>query len=182
MATRDVRAARRYAAALFHAAKKEGVLDVVEHELDELLTALHDTPVLKEFWLSPLVPAPKKSALIEKTFADRLNPITIGFLNLLINKRREELLEYIYTDFRRLVDQARHLLRAEAVFAVPPTPDEEQVLRESLQKRTGANVELRVRLDPEILGGVVIRLQDTIIDGSVRGSLERLRERFLQKA
>ncbi|CEK13839.1 ATP synthase F1 subcomplex delta subunit [Chthonomonas calidirosea] len=182
MATRDVRAARRYAAALFQAVQKEGALEVVERELEELLTTLHNTPVLKEFWHSPLVPAPKKSSLIEKTFANRLHPLTIGFLNLLVNKRREELLEYIYTDFRRLVDRARHLLRAEAVFAVPPTPEEEQALRESLEKRTGANVELRVRLDPEILGGVVIRLQDTILDGSVRGSLERLRERFLQKA
>lgn len=181
MAVRDARVAKRYAAALFRASQQEGVLDAVEQELHSLHNLIHETPTLKEFWLSPLLPAPLKSELLARTLGKELHPLTVRFLQLLIAKRREPLLETVYNEFLKLCDRARHLLRVEAVFAIPPTLEEQQMLQESLKRYTGENVELRVRVDPEILGGVMLRLQDTILDGSVRGSLERLRERFVQK-
>ena len=82
----------------------------------------------------------------------------------------------------RLTDVARHLVRADATFAVQPTPDETAGLIRGLEQRTGETVSLTVQVDPAILGGVVVRMHDTIIDGSVRGTLERLREQLLQEA
>ena len=130
----------------------------------------------------PLIPASRKRDLIGKILGNSLDKLTLSFLDLLIDKRREEVLPAIESEIRDLADTARHIVRASATFAVAPTPEEQADLTRSLEQRTGSHVLLVTDIDPRILGGVVVRLQDTIIDGSVRGSLERLREQLLQEA
>ena len=181
MAAADTRAARRYAASLFLAAQQQAVLDQVENDLHRLKEYMQAAPILNQIWLSPLVTAARKRDAVSKALEGTFHPLTMAFLRLLIIKRREDCLNAVQEDMQILIDKARHLLRAEAVFAVSPTPQEQDSLRDSLAKRTGNSIELTVRVDPSILGGVLVRLGDTLIDGSVRGSLERLREQMLQQ-
>lgn len=182
MASRDLRAAKRYATALFQAAQKNGKLEVVERDLDTVLDLMKLTPALLDMWESPLVPSGRKRDLLARTLGSTIDTLTLSFLRLLVDKRREEILEAVRGEMHHLGDAARHLVRAEATFAVAPTSEEQTALIRSLEKRTGENVQLTVQVDPAILGGVVVRLHDTIIDGSVRGTLERLREQLLQEA
>ncbi len=140
------------------------------------------TPALRQMWESPLLPAGRKRALIGQLLGNSLDGLTLSFLRLLVDKRREDILEAVRTEIRRQADVARKLVRAEAIFAVPPTPEEQTSLVRSLEQRTGEQVDLTVHVDPAILGGVVVRMQDTILDGSVRGTLERLREQLAQEA
>jgi F-type H+-transporting ATPase subunit delta len=182
LAARDIRAAKRYATALFEAAHKMSALDDVERDLNAVLGLMHETPALHNMWESPLIPAGHKRDIISKLLGESLHPLTLSFLRLLVDKRREEVLEPIQFELRLLADRSRHLLRAEATFAIDPTAEEQAALQRSLQERTGDDIHLTVHVDPEILGGVIVRMQDTIIDGSVRGTLERLREQLLQEA
>jgi F-type H+-transporting ATPase subunit delta len=182
LAARDIRAAKRYATALFDAAQKAGATDDVERDINAVLSLMAETPTLRHMWESPLVPAGRKRDLISKLLGESIHPLTLSFLRLLVDKRREEVLEPVQLELRILADRARHLLRAEATFAITPTSAEQAALQSSLQSRTGEAVQLTVHVDPAILGGVIVRMQDTIIDGSVRGTLERLRERLLQEA
>ncbi len=175
----DTRAAKRYSTALFQAAQKAGSLDVVEKDIYHVVELMQQTPKLHEVWLSPLVPASRKRSLIGKTLGGELDKLTLSFLDLLVDKGREEVLEMVAFELRHLADAARHLVRAEAVFAVEPTADERVALTRSLEQRTSAHVQLSYHVDAGILGGVIIRLQDTVIDGSVRGTLERLRAQML---
>ena len=178
----DIRAAKRYATALFEAAQKAGSLDQVEKDIGNVMDLMRQMPALTDLWHSPLIPAGRKRDVIEKTLGNSIDKLTLSFLHLLIDKRREDVLPSVELEIRDLADTARHLVRAEATFAVTPTPDEQTDLMRSLEQRTGLHVQLVTRVDPEILGGVVIRMQDTIIDGSVRGTLERLREQLLLEA
>jgi F-type H+-transporting ATPase subunit delta len=132
-------------------------------------------------WDSPLLPAGRKRDLIGQVLGESVDGLTLSFLRLLVDKRREDILEIVRREIRQLADAARRLVRAEAIFAVPPTTDEQANLIRSLEQRTGEQVNLTVNIDPAILGGVVVRLHDTVIDGSVRGTLERLREQLLQE-
>lgn len=182
MAARDIRAAKRYATALFEAAQKIGALDAVEKDLSSVIELMGHTPALRGMWESPLVPAGRKRDIIGKVLGKSLHPLTLAFLRLLVDKRREEVLDPVQFELRLLSDRANHLLRADAVFAVTPSSEERAALQHSLQERTGEQVQLTVEVDPDILGGVIVRMQDTIIDGSVRGALERLREQLLQEA
>lgn len=182
MAEYDLRAARRYAAALFSTAQKENTLATIETDLATVLDLMQKTPALSGLWESQVMPGGRKRDLISKVFESTVAPLTLSFLRLLIDKRREEILAPVRDEFHRLSDVANHLLRVEATFAVQPTPAETQSLVQSLEKRTGEHVELKVLVDPGILGGVVVRMNDNILDGSVRGTLERLREQLLQEA
>lgn len=179
----DTRAAKRYATALFHAAQKTGTLDTVEDNIEQVVALMHQMAELKDMWLSPLIPASRKRTIIGKILggdrADAVNPLTLSFLDLLIDKGREEVLDDVARELRYLADEARHQVRATAVFAVEPTEAERLALTRSLEARTSCQVQLSYHVDPGILGGVIVHLQDTLIDGSVRGTLERLREQLL---
>ncbi len=182
MAVRDLRAAKRYANALFSTALKMDALDQIEKDLDSIHNLMLQNSALHEMWESPMVPGPKKHELLQEIFTDSISPLTQSFLQLLADKRRENILGEVRHELHLLADSSRNLIRAEATFAVAPTTDEQRLLVESLAARTGDRVELTCHIDPSILGGVVVRLRDTIIDGSVRGTLETLREKLLQEA
>lgn len=182
MAHGDIRIAKRYAKALFDAAQKAGALEEVERDLRAVMELMVSAPTLRGMWDSPLIPAGRKRTILSKVLGESLHPLTLSFLRLLIDKRREDVLDPVLFEMRLLADRARHLLRADATFAVDPTEEEATALQQSLHQRTGEEIELTVRVDPTILGGVIVRMQDTIIDGSVRGTLERLRDRLLQEA
>ena len=179
MAQRDLRAAKRYATALFNVAARDKKLDAVEKDLDLFIGFVHGNPELRSAWESPLLPHERKNAVVDRILSASADPLTISFLKLLVDKGREEVLETARLDLRTLADAERKLVRAEAIFAVEPTKAEQTALAKSLQERTGDRVELTYRVDPSILGGVVVRMRDTILDGSVRGTLERLRDRLL---
>jgi F-type H+-transporting ATPase subunit delta len=182
MAERDLRASRRYATALFDAAQKQNKLDAIERDLQVISTLMQQTPALLELWESKVVPAGRKRDLVSRLLGETVDTLTLSFLRLLVDKRREDILPVVQREIRALTDAARRLVRAEAIFAVAPTAVEQSSLIQSLQQRTGENVDLTVHIDPSILGGVIIRMHDTIIDGSVRGTLEKLREQLLQEA
>lgn len=177
----DTRAVKRYATALFQTAHKAGSLDRVEKDIYMVMDLMRQMPALQDAWLSPLIPARHKHVIIAKTLGADVDPLTLSFLDMLIDKRREDVLEGIEIEIRQLADESRHLMRAEATFAVAPTATEQADLVRSLEQRTGWHVTMTTHVDPNILGGVIVRMQDTIIDGSVRGTLERLREQLLQE-
>ena len=177
----DVKVSRRYASALFNSAQKLSSADVVQKDLDTLVSHWNQTPALEKALESPLIPADKKHALIDELFAKELSPLSASFLHLLVDKRREEILRTVQEEFRVLSDDAKGTIRAEAVVAGPLSDADKASLVAGLQARTGKQVELNVSVDPVILGGVVVRMQGAVIDGSVRGALERLREQMLQE-
>ncbi len=182
MANKDTRAAKRYAIALFNTGVQTQKLDIITQDITDLLNLMSQAPTLRQYWESPLVPSGRKREQILAILGGSLDPATLAFLRLLIDKRREDLLDAIDFELRQQVDSSRHLVRAEATFAVEPSEAEKTELTRSLEKRTGESVLLSVHVDSSIMGGVVVRLQDTIIDGSVRGTLERVREQLLQEA
>ncbi|HEV2472044.1 MAG TPA: ATP synthase F1 subunit delta [Chthonomonadales bacterium] len=178
----DTRAARRYAAALFNTAARQEKLDAVERDIHTVLDLMERTAKLRQFWESPLAPAGRKRELIGRIFEGSIDGLTLSFLRLLVDKRREHILDQVDAEMRRLGDEARRLIRASATFAVAPSAQEQEDLVRSLESRTGERISLVTEIDPAIIGGVVVRMQDTILDGSVRGALERIREQLLHES
>lgn len=175
----DTKVARRYASALFNAARKLGSTDVVQRDLDTLVMLWNQTPALEKAMESPLIPSERKQAILEELFSGEFDTLTRSFLRLLVEKQRENLLRIVQEEYRRQADDAHGLIRAQATVALPLDDAQKQSIVAGLQQRTGKQIELSVNVDPGILGGVVVRMHDTVIDGSVRGSLERLREKML---
>lgn len=172
------RVVRRYAAALYSAASRADAADRVESDLGLVSHTAESAPVLMEAVGSPLIPADRKRAILRDLFAERVHPITLNYLYLLVEKRREEALVRTEREFVRMANEARGVAEAQVTTAVPATEDEQARLRASLSALTGRSVRLEQSVVPEILGGVVVRIGDTVMDGSLRGQLDALRRKM----
>jgi F-type H+-transporting ATPase subunit delta len=107
---------------------------------------------------------------------------TQNLIQLLLRRGRIEGLPRVAAEFRRLDDRRQGITHATATSAAPLTPDKVTALTERLERSTGGRVALDVQVDPSLLGGLVVRVGDRLIDGSVRGRLERLRNQLISGA
>jgi len=172
--------ARRYAYALLIAATKVGELDRVEAEVQSLRDLFARTPQLVKFLMQPLVPFSEKERLLRQRLEGRLSPVTLHFLLTVVKHKRAEAFEHIARVFEELVREYRGEVVAEVTSAVPLTDHERAITLQRLQEITGKKVLLRERVDPSIVGGMRIIVGNKLLDLSLRGHLERIRERLRQ--
>jgi F-type H+-transporting ATPase subunit delta len=170
---------RRYARALFDSANRSGGVDQVEEDLKAVDQVLRQVPRLQSVLRAPTITATRKKHLLAHAFGTRVGPLTMRFLTLVVERRRQDVLTDVYAEFLRLANALRNILPVEVTSATPLTDAERDALARSLAKRTGKQIVLQVDIDPALMGGVVIRMGDTVIDGSVRTRLAQLRERLL---
>lgn len=174
------RIVRRYAAALFAAASRADAVDVVESDLGLVSLTVQSSPALWEAITSPIIPPDKKRAIFDELFKDKVHAVTLSYLTLLVDKRREEALVRTEEEYILLANEARGIVQAEATTAKALDEAEQAQLAAKLSQTTGKQVELVCKVDPAVLGGVLVRIGDRVIDGSVKGQLEALREALLQ--
>lgn len=174
------RIVRRYAAALFAAASRANAIDQVESDLGFVSYALEQSRDLWEALISPVVPPAKKREILSGIFEGKVSEITLAYLKLCVDKRREEIIRETESEYIALANEARGIVEAEVTSAVELSPDQEARLIAQLAETTGKRIELSKRLDPTLIGGLVVRMGDTVIDGSIRGQLEAIRQRLLE--
>ncbi|MCX6343938.1 MAG: ATP synthase F1 subunit delta [Armatimonadetes bacterium] len=173
------RVVRRYASALFGAASKAGVVDLVESDLGLISYTVEASPRLMQAIASPLVPTKAKREVLQTIFSGKIQEITLNYLFLLVDKRREEAVLKTEEEFVILANEARGIVNAEVITAIEMTKEQQAALAAKLSKLTGKSVNLQVTVDSWIKGGVIVRIGDTVIDGSIRGQLAALKETLL---
>ena len=178
---REESVARRYAAALFEQAAKTNAVAQAGDELTLVAETVAASGALRALLGQPLVTEQRKKLALRNAFGDRVSPGVLAFLDLLVDKRRIGLLPEVQREFARLVLEYRNIAHARAVSAVPLTPEQTAALERSLEARTGKDIQLETEVDPSVLGGILVRIGDTVLDGTVRGNLERLREQLLAR-
>ncbi len=175
----DETVARRYAAAYFQAQRTAGTLDDASKDLDTVAEALVAAPRLAEVAAHPLIDEKRKKAAFAATFAGSIRPATQAFLDLLVDRRRIALLGEIKAEFDTMLRKERRIAAAIAVSAVPLTDSQKAGLEKALETRTGLDIELATEVDPTLMGGILVRIGDTVIDSTVKGRIDRLREQLL---
>jgi F-type H+-transporting ATPase subunit delta len=171
-------ATRGYAQAIFSVAEAEGVLDQVEDELFRFARTLEQEQELRKALTDPGLPAERKRALLEDILGERTNPQTRSLLGFLVEQGRARDLPSIVDELADLAARQRQSSVAEVRTAVPIDDERRARLQQALSRATGTTVELKVVIDPSVIGGVVARVGDQVIDGSVRRRLELARERM----
>ncbi len=164
-----------YARALFEAAKEHGRLDVVREQLDQVADAIDANQELQIFFFSPYFSTQEKHDGLRRTLTDA-DPLLTNFLELLIEKHRMPVIFRMRRRLDSLWEQENRLLPVQVTSAIALEDDVLAQIGETIGTQTGRQVELTRTVDPDILGGIVVRVGNAILDASIRNRLEQLRK------
>ena len=167
--------ARVYARALFAAAKDRDKLDVIRDQLAQFVDALHENKQLQLFLFSPYFSSAEKVEGLKRAVTDA-EPEFINFLALLLEKGRMPALFRIQRQFNSLWDKENKRLGVTVTSAVELDPEIAERIGAEIEEQTGNTVELTSRVDPDILGGLVVQVGNMVLDTSIRNRLEKLRK------
>ena len=174
---RPVAAARRYAEAAFEVALAGDRLDAWRDDLAYAASVLGMAQV-ERIVDSPAVPLADRSALVARLLEQRVQPGTLRLVDLLVSRGRASALPRVSEEFHRLLNDHRGIVMATVTSAVPLNDDESAAVRARVEEMAGAKVELETRVDPALIGGVTVQIRDQLLDASIRGRLERLRDQL----
>ena len=165
-----------YAEALFAVAKAEGSLETVEDELFRVARTFEANDDLRSTLTDATVPVDRRLGIIDDLLSTRASPVTTALVSLVVAAGRSRDLPPIIDRLVARAAEERSEAVAEVRSAVPLENDQRQRLAEALSKATGKRVTVKIIIDERVLGGLVARIGDTVIDGSVRHRLDQLKE------
>jgi F-type H+-transporting ATPase subunit delta len=172
--------ARNYAGALFALGEKHGSIDALVAWVDALSGAIHAAPRVEAALLSPKVPKAAKTRLLTGAVQGAPGEF-VHFLAAVVKRGRQALLPAIAAAFHELNDVRLNRVRAGVILAREPDEQLRNQITRSLQERIGKEVIPTFSVDPEILGGAIVRLGDRVLDGSVKRRIVRLRRQLLSR-
>ncbi|MEB3287636.1 MAG: ATP synthase F1 subunit delta [Vampirovibrionales bacterium] len=175
----DNQLASRYAKAVFSAALEHDCLDAVREDLDAVASVMRDVPQLAPYFANPATTHADKEAFVQAEFVSKVNPWVGNLLKIMVENARMAILPQVAEQFAQLLNQHRNIATAEVMSAVELDDKQLERLQKTLEARFGfSRVELHNRVEPGILGGAIVKIQDQIIDGSFSGKLENLKKQF----
>jgi len=173
--------AHRYASALFQEAKNRNEVDAVARDMQRISESISGSSELLLFLRSQIITREIKANVLEELFDKDLSEISRSLVKLILVKRREDQLPGIAHIFGKLYKKEQGLQDIEVLVTIRPGPEQTDLLKKALEKKTGGKVLLSFREDPTLKGGMAIRIDDTVIDGTVKHKLQQLEASF-QKA
>ena len=173
----DTGIARVYATALFEAATAAGSVAPTGADLRAFVRALDESQPLANAVFNPQIEPEAKMRVLAK-LTSAADHLAAGVLAVLLEKGRIALCGEVADQYERFVDQAARVIEVEVTAAVPVEPDVERLIVERVRRSTGGEPRLTKRVDPGILGGLVLRVDDVLVDGSLRARIQQLDDRL----
>lgn len=172
--------ANRYAEALFQLSEDENITKEIYNELHDMVEVIKNNKELDNVLKSPLVAKNEKTQLIEALFNNKINNDLKNFLKILVEKGRISSLKSIELTFKELLNDKHNIIEGTVISAIALTEKQVKELEEKLSKKYNKNVTLENEVDQSILGGVLVRLGNTQIDGSVKTRLNNIKDQLTQ--
>ena len=173
MATSEV--AAPYAQALLSIAQSKDSVDEISGNASDLLNLMKESKDLSDFLSNPVASKDAKKGVLQQILKDNVNQQMRHFMLLLVDKGRIYLAEAILKEFQARVRELKKTVLAEVISAVELSDEQKETVRQKVQSMTDAqSVELETSLDPDLIGGVVIKIGSQVLDASIRGQLRRI--------
>jgi F-type H+-transporting ATPase subunit delta len=178
----DATIGRNYAETLLILAKRESKEEEWGALIDSVADGMRGDRTLRTFLESPKIAAARKIEILGKALGNRVPHVFLRFLETVIMKRRQMVIPSIASEYRALIDESEDRVHATVIVARDPAEPEKDALKRQLSRLYGKKVVPHFSLNPAILGGVIVKVGDTVMDGSVRRRLATLRSRMLASA
>jgi F-type H+-transporting ATPase subunit delta len=177
---RDTTVARSYAEALFELGDKHGEHDAFAHGLNTITSLLESDARVRAFLETPKIGVAQKKGAMRAALEDQVSPMFMNFVLIVLQKRRQRLLRVIASEYRELLDEKLGRLHVQVTLAHEPDEATEQSVTAELSRILGRSVIPHIAVDPVLLGGIVVRYGDRVMDGSLRRRLLSLRHRMVE--
>ena len=171
--------AQVYARSLFEVAKESDKLDEIREELGQFADALSESRDLQTFLFSPYFSTPEKKEGLAKAVTDA-DPVLLNFLGVLVDNHRTPALFRIRREFDRLWEEENRLLPVQVTSAIDLDEATVRSIGDRVSEQTGRRVELTSKVDPDILGGLVLTVGNSILDASIRNRLDQIRRQVIR--
>ncbi len=165
-------AAKRYAKALFEITKNTELLDKVEQDLQLVIKVIYGSEEIKNFLNHPQITREIKRNIIDSTFGQAISQVTKNMLFQLIDNNRQEALEGILNEYIKMANNYRGIIDVEAISVVTLSDTDKEKIIKSFAEKFNKQVRLTNTVDSSILGGMVIRIEDKVYDGSIKTKLK----------
>ncbi len=175
------KAAKRYAKALFELANEKNELQTIHSDLSMIFNAIQQSPDLQKALSNPTINTSKKSEIVNKIFASKVSPLTVNLLHTLASNDRLNILGDIYKAFDNFYKKQKGIINATVTTAVPLNDKLEQQIYQKIKDLTGSKeIDLLKIIDPSILGGFVLNVEDLRYDASIKGKLAKIKSKLVE--
>jgi F-type H+-transporting ATPase subunit delta len=166
--------ADRYADAIFSVAQSGNAIEQVDTDLASITELLKSNKELDLLWKHPVVDAEDKKQMVRQLFAGKVHPVTLNLLQLLFDKKRGVLIEQVQKAFHDRYNAMRRRATVKVTSAMPLEGGQADTLRAQLAQQLAKEVHMETAVDPSLIGGMILQIEDQVIDNSLRGRLEAL--------
>ncbi|WCN38060.1 F0F1 ATP synthase subunit delta [Aneurinibacillus uraniidurans] len=172
--------AKRYARALFEVASENQTIDTTETELNQITDIIAQDAEFRAILTHPKITAAEKTDMLNTLFAGKVSETTLVFLGLVINRGREESFSDIAQNFTELANEVRGYADAIVTTAKSLTEEEAQAIAAQFGAKLNKKLRVTTKVDPSIIGGMMVRIGDRMYDGSIKGKLSRFTQQIKQ--
>ncbi|HYG14770.1 MAG TPA: ATP synthase F1 subunit delta [Bacteroidia bacterium] len=177
----DIRIASRYAKSLMDLAIEKGLLEQVNLDMRTLQTVAKENSSLVNVFDSPVIKSDKKAAIVHGVFGNTFNKLTMMFADQVVKKRREMYLPLIAQEFVKQYNQRNGIQTATVTSATALSEGMKASVKEFIEKETNSRVDLKTMVNPDIIGGLVIRIEDTLYDSSIAKKLDQIKKELIHQ-
>ncbi|MFW6022006.1 MAG: ATP synthase F1 subunit delta [Halanaerobiaceae bacterium] len=171
-------AALKYSNALFELGKEKDSLISFQEELDQVKELLDSNEEFQKVFHHKRILPDDKKVIINEIFSDQISKYVLNFIKLLIDNRREQFIEPIIYNFKKLVNKEEAIVEIKVITAVELTDDLKNQLLDKLNELLDYKIFISTEVDPEIIGGMVLQFNDFVVDGSIKKSLAKLQDKI----
>ncbi len=172
--------AKTYAESLFEVGVEEDSLDTLLEELEFIVKVFKQSPDFFELFKTPRINIDERKGVIQQTFGDKISKTMLNFLKILLDKKRTSAIFDIKNEFKTLVYKHNDIIEATVVSAVQLEDSQLEKLTQRLIKSTGSKIIINNRVDESLIGGVVLKLGDKVVDDSIKSRLKSIKEELAQ--
>lgn len=171
---------KTYSQALFEVAQEENKHDIFLEEMKFVVSTCNEYPKFYELLKTPKIGITEKKQILDDLFKNKISNEIINFIKIILDKRRVKNLFSIVKEFENMIYEHKGIVKAEAFTTIPLTDDEKQKLQDKLSQITSKSIELKNTIDESLIGGVLIKIGDKVIDGTIKSRLKELEDSLAQ--
>ncbi len=170
----------RYATSLIDLAVERNLMDTISGDIELIVSAMEKSPELSRALASPVIRPETKSAILDEIFKAKINTETMHFVRFLVKKGRENLLYEIALKFLELRDEKLGIVNVDIRTAFELTEQQKNDLRNKIEKMLNKTARIRIKIEPDVVGGFIAQVNDTVYDASIKHQLEILKQQLLK--